>query len=229
MVRAAAAIALGRFVYMGELEELDGQKALLAKEALLQTIRQGNEDLEVQRRAIEAIAYSSDPDVTQIIENAYYDDDERMQTSAIFAMGRSADPAWQQQVMTELDNPNTEMRFEAARACGELEISEAVPKLINLIEEDPDLEVQQMAIWALGRIGGNLAREALEICLESEVETLAEAAEEAMDELNLFSGASFMLYDFDYEGDDLVEEFDEDDELEDDLDSELDDEPRHRP
>jgi len=50
---------------------------------LLETIHQGAEDLEVRRRAVESIAYSSEPAVAQIIENAYYDENEKMQVSAI--------------------------------------------------------------------------------------------------------------------------------------------------
>jgi HEAT repeat protein len=201
IVRAAAATALGRFVYMGEVEDIDQHQALLAEEALLDSIHQGAEDIEVRRRAIESIAFSSEPAVAQIIENAYYDENEKMQVSAIFAMGRSADSSWRPQVIAELENENSEIRFEAARASGELEAGDAVPKLLEIIEEDPDLQVQEMAIWALGRIGGQVAREALEECLESEVEAIALAAEEALDELNLFSD-SFDLFDFEDDDDD---------------------------
>ena len=169
--------------------------SLELEEALLEAIHHTREDIEVRRRAVEAIAFSGEPNIVDIIENAYYDDDEKMQVSAIFAMGRNADRRWQPRVLAELENPNTEIRFEAARACGELELKDAVPKLINLVEEDPDLEVQQMAIWAMGRIGGSLAQEALEICLDSDIEAVALAAEEALDELNLFAG-SFDLFDF---------------------------------
>lgn len=206
IVRAAAAVALGRFLYLCELEELDENQATLIKEALLQTIHDPREEMEAQRRAIEAIAYSSDPDVNQIIENAYYDDDEKMQASAIFAMGRNADPAWIPQVMAELDSPHSELRFEAARACGELEARQAVPRLIELIDQDPDLEVQEMSIWALGRIGGPAAREALEICMEGDVEALAIAAEEAMDELNLLGSEDLLIYDIGFDND---EEYDD--------------------
>jgi HEAT repeat protein len=183
------------------VEDIDQHQALLAEEALLDSIHQGAEDIEVRRRAIESIAFSSEPAVAQIIENAYYDENEKMQVSAIFAMGRSADSSWRPQVIAELDNENSEIRFEAARASGELEAGDAVPKLLEIIEEDPDLQVQEMAIWALGRIGGQVAREVLEECLESEVEAIALAAEEALDELNLFSD-SFDLFAFEDDDDD---------------------------
>jgi HEAT repeat protein len=105
-------------------------------------------------------------------------------------------------VLAELDNDNNEIRFEAARACGELEISEAAPKLIALIDEADDAEVQEISIWALGRIGGQTAREALEACTESENEALALAAEESLEELSLFTDALDM-FDFDDELDDI--------------------------
>jgi hypothetical protein len=209
IVRAAAATALGRFVYLGEIEKIAHPQATLAEEALLETIRSGTEDIDVRRRAIESIAYSSRPGVAQIIENAYYDSNEKMQVSAIFAMGRSADSQWRPQVIAELENENSEIRYEAARACGELEASEAVTKLIEILQEDPDTQVQEMVIWALGRIGGREAREVLEICLESDNETIVQAAEEALDELNLFSD-SFDMFDFDEDDEEDWLDYDED-------------------
>jgi len=192
-VREASASTLGKFIYLRELEEIDPNEASLAEEALLETIYLTTEDINVRRRAIEAVSFSSDPRIAPIIETAYYHDNEQMQVSAIFAMGRNADLVWLPRVIDELDNPNTEIRFEAARACGELEAKDAVEKLVMLIDQDEDIEVQEMAIWSLGRIGGNIAREVLEACLEHENDALAIAAEDAMEELNMFD--SLVLYD----------------------------------
>ncbi len=150
----------------------------------------------MRRRAVESVAYSSDSRIGPIIESAYYHENEKMQVSAIFAMGRNADLAWLPQVLAELDNPVNEIRFEACRACGELEARDAVEQLIAMIDEDDDQEIREMAVWALGRIGGTAAKEALELCTEHENEALAQAAEEALEELNLF-GDELMLYDFD--------------------------------
>ena len=194
-VRETAASALGKFIYLRELEEIDPHEATLAEEALLETIYQASEDLHVRRRAVEAVSFSGDQRIPSIIEAAYFSGDEKMQVSAIFAMGRNADERWLPTVITELDNPINEIRFEACRACGELEAKDAVGKLIELIEFDADLEVQEMSIWALGRIGGNVAREALEACLDHEYEVLALAAEAALEELNIFADG-MMLYDF---------------------------------
>jgi HEAT repeat protein len=62
------------------------------------------------------------------------------------------------------------MRYEAARAAGELELISAVPLLVRLAaREDP--EIQDVAIWSLGEIG---SREALRV-----LERLAERAYES--------------------------------------------------
>jgi HEAT repeat protein len=167
---------------------------------LLETLRYAGEELEVRRRAVEAIAYSGEVGVREIIEAAYYDEDEKMQASALFAMGRSADPYWWKLLLQELDNPNPELRFEAARACGELEASSAVPQLAQMSLDDADREVQEAAVWALGRIGGRKARQALEACYESDDEALSQAAAEALDEMDLLGEST---------GIPLYEDFDE--------------------
>lgn len=195
IVREAAASALGKFIYLKELEEIDWGEANLAEEALLETVSLAGEDLHVRRRAVESLGYSSDARIPAVIESAYYHENEKMQVSAIFAMGRTADSRWLPLIIEELENPLAEMRYEAARASGELEAQRSVSHLIRMLGHDPDLEVQEMAIWALGRIGGPAAKSALEECVEGENEVLALAAEDALDEINMF-GDSLVMYDF---------------------------------
>ena len=187
-VRAGAAISLSRYVLLGELDKIKAQLFALVREALLETIRSPLEDLEVRRRAIESIAYSSEEGVRNIIETAYYDEDEKMRTSAVFAMGRSADPYWADLVISELESSNPEMRYEAAMACGELELSAATPLLADLVN-DPDREVQEAAICALGQIGGNEARRILYTCYQEGDQFLQEAVEEALEQLEFLHGS----------------------------------------
>jgi HEAT repeat protein len=181
-VRAGAATSLSRYVLLGELEKIRAEHFSVVREALLETIRSPFEDVEVRRRAIEAIAYSSEEGVREIIEAAYYDEDEKMRISAVFAMGRSADPYWSDLVIGELESANPEMRYEAAMACGELELSAAIPLLADLVN-DGDREVQEAAIWALGQIGGDEARRILHACYQEGDEFLREAVEEALEHL----------------------------------------------
>jgi HEAT repeat protein len=186
-VRAGAATSLSRYILLGELDKIKAQPFALVREALLEIIHSPFEDLEVRRRAIESIAYFSEEGVRNIIEAAYYDEDEKMRISAVFAMGRSADPYWSDLVMSELESSSPEMRYEAAMACGELELSAATPLLANLVN-DPDREVQEAAICALGQIGGDEARRILYICYEEGDQFLQEAVEEALEQLEFLHG-----------------------------------------
>jgi HEAT repeat protein len=198
-VRAAAAAALGPFMLLAELEELDQRYGQLIRGALMEAIDNPDEDVEVRRRAVESIAYLGEDCVREIIAAAYEESDQAMHISAVFSMGRSADPFWSEIVQRELSNPDSAMRYEAARACGELEVKEAVQMLIQLIS-DPDREIQVAAITSLGQIGGKAARRALESCCRSGDEVMQLAAEDALAELELGEQPLNLLdYDLDVE------------------------------
>lgn len=190
-VRSAAATSLGRYMLLGELEEIDQTLAMQVEQALLRAYADSAQETSVRRRVLESLAYSAKTGVQDLIQAAYEDDDSNMQISAVFAMGRNADPRWRRQVLDELNSDNPAMRFEATRASGELEISEALPYLIESLSES-DVELRDAAVWALGRIGGHEARRALEACCISNDEDLREAAEDALAELDFFAGAEDM-------------------------------------
>ncbi len=196
-VRAAAAASLGRFLLSGELGKIRPRPHREAFHALLAACTNEAEDLEVRRRALESLAYSGEDVVVGLIRAAYQHPDERMRISAVFAMGRSADDRWAAEVMRELHNPNPAMRYEAARACGELALEDAVPELISLVD-DVDVEVQEAAIWALGQIGGDEARRVLNACRRSDNEAIRSAAQDALRELEFLHGdlGAFLLFDF---------------------------------
>jgi HEAT repeat protein len=73
------------------------------------------------------------------------------------------------------------MRYEAARASGELADDRAVPGLIGLAS-DEDVEVRQSAIGALGKIGGTSSVNALRRLANRAAAADREAIEEALDE-----------------------------------------------
>ncbi len=180
-VRAAAAMALGRFALLAELNKLRPEDGESVQEALLSAIDDQREQPEVRRRAIEAIAPLTTPRVTDIIHQAYTSDDAKMRASALYAMGRNGNPAWLPTLLKELGSQDGEMRFEAAVACGELGDEQAVPHLVRLIS-DVDSQIQLSAIAALGQIGGSEAREALRGCLEHPDEHIRQIAKEALEE-----------------------------------------------
>jgi HEAT repeat protein len=223
MVRSKAATGLGAYILAGELEELDAALAMRAEEALLAVLNNEHESLEVRRRALEAIAYSSEAGVRQLIEDGYYSAHEMMRVSAVFAMGRSADVRWRGLVRAELKSPSPEMRAEAAIASGELGAKSAAEDVIGLLD-DRDERVRLAAIFALGRIGGPVAQDALETMLLSENELEVEAADAALEELQLFDqmDAAISLFDEADEEDAEWESDAQDEEWYDDVDDELD-------
>ncbi len=181
-VRAAAAIALGKFSSLaqrGKILSKDGDKV---REGLTAVIRNSGETHEVRRRAVEAVAPFDTPEVHQIIREAYGSDNFEMKCSAVYAMGKSCNPRWLSTILQELSNPDPAMRYEASNACGEMGEEEAVPHLIHLFKDD-DQQAQASAIAAVGAIGGNLAKRALLSCLKSSDDAVVEAAEEALEVL----------------------------------------------
>jgi HEAT repeat protein len=192
-VRVAAAQCLAHFILLGELQKIRKRPYEKAYRALRSAYRDEEESIEVRRRALESIAYASRDEVRAMIKDAYEHPNERLQVSAVFAMGRSADRHWKVTVIRHLHNPNPEMRFEAVRACGELEISDVRPELIELTE-DADPEIQQAAIWALGQVGGKRARRTLEHYRESDNEALQAAAKAALQQFEFLHGDLSRFY-----------------------------------
>jgi HEAT repeat protein len=187
LVRASAATALGRFVLAGELEQLDAAIAARILSELLTRFHMVEEVIDVRRRAIESAAYACVPEVSEALEIAYYHDDEKMNASAVFGMGRSCDRRWRAIVLKELESTSPAMRYEAARASGELGLRRAVPALARLIE-DPDVQVHEASIWALGQIGGPDSKQILGDAYADADEATVDALDEAMAEIALQEG-----------------------------------------
>ncbi len=207
-VRAAAALALGRFMLLCELGTLPDGLCRPVYDVLCSIVRDQAETIELRRRALEALSYVGDEQVAALLQSAYDHPDEHMRMSAIFGMGRSADPRWISTVMEGLYSVYPEVRYEAARACGELEARPAAARLAVLIE-DPDREVQEAALWALGQVGGDEALRLLQICCQAEDEVLREAAEAALVELEILHDGqmAFPLYDLDQMDDGELDPF----------------------
>jgi HEAT repeat protein len=181
-VQAAAATALGKFALLAEHRKLRPDHARRIEKALLSAASAKDKPVEVQRRALEAVAPLSLPEVKAAIMAAYKSRDSRLKVSSIYAMGQNCDPDWLPTLLVELDNADSEVRYEAAGACGELGEEAAVPALIGLVSE-PDIDVQMAAIQALGKVGGARAKECLQRCLNNTSEAIRETARQALDEL----------------------------------------------
>lgn len=184
-VRAAAATALGLFIYLGELEELDANLQRKIEDQLI-TVMKSSIDPLVRRRALESLGFSSRDEVAPLLREAYASDDSDWVSSALFAMGRSADQAWAPEVKRMLHSPKANIQLEAVRAAGELQIDTTRRALLDLLEEEAqDSEVRPAVIWSLSQIGGEEVRETLEQILEeTEDEEEIELLENALDNLS---------------------------------------------
>lgn len=181
-VQIAAAMALSKFAMLAEYGKLSSAHTTKICKALLGVISDKSRSVEVQRRVLEAAAPLSLPQVKEAISEAYRSPDTRLKVSSIYSMGKSCDLCWLSILLKELNNADAEIRYEAAGACGELEEDEAVPQLIELID-DSDIDVQLAAIQSLGKIGGTNAKECLKQCLDSPSVAIHQAAEQALQEL----------------------------------------------
>ncbi len=209
--RAAAASALGAFIYEGELEELPASLLHQVEEALLEAVNHAASML-VRRRALEALGTSSRPEVPALIEAAYQREDGEWVASAIFAMGKSSDTRWEKQVLSQLRNADERIRLEAIRAAGELELASARASLLDQLEDEEDLEIRREIIWALSKIGGAGVRDKLRELLDSEADDEeADFLEDALDNL-LFTEeiGQFDMFEFDPENFDLQKGFEDD-------------------
>jgi HEAT repeat protein len=181
-VRAAAAVALGKFALLGELGKLPTQYKNKIYTTLLEVLDNDVEAAGVRRRVLEAVSPFNLPRVRELIEQAYHTDDIEIKAGAIYAMGRNCDPAWLATLMAELNSSEAEIRYEAANACGELGAEEAVPHILKLIK-DEDCQVQEAAIEALGKIGGEQAKQALNKLAKNPQPRIRQVAKSALEEI----------------------------------------------
>jgi HEAT repeat protein len=181
--RAEAASALGQFVRLGELEEIPETTRHRIEEALLEKAN-SEDEASVRRRALEAIGYSSRPEVITLIESSFRREDPDWQTSALSAMGRSSDERWEENVLSKLLDDTPRVRLAAVEAAGELGLASAREILLKMLEEEENDKLISAAIWSLSQIGGEDARIYIESLLDqTEDDELAKFLEEALDNL----------------------------------------------
>jgi HEAT repeat protein len=208
-VRAVTASVLGKYIYRGELDKISKEKQQRIENALLEVIN-SDQPVRVRRRALEAMGYSPRAEAHREIKKAYHSGEEAWIASALFAMGRSYDHQYDEMVLNHLQHTAPEIRKEAVRACGELYLNEAVPIMLDLL--DDIAEVRKAAIWSLSQIGGEEAGPAINRLLEENLtKEETELINQALERLSFFeNGIDISLFDLPYDEVD-VDDFDEDD------------------
>ncbi|NTU85711.1 MAG: HEAT repeat domain-containing protein, partial [Chloroflexales bacterium] len=163
IVRSAATVALAPFAYRAELGELSAPGAQRVFAALMRVATDPEQPLDVRRRAVEGLGYfASSKEAQAELGRAYAHAEITMRESAVLAMGRSMRPTWFPYIERELKSPSPALRYEAARAVGELgeDGRPLLPSLLPLVDDD-DTEISLAAIWSLGQVGGPSARRLL--------------------------------------------------------------------
>jgi HEAT repeat protein len=229
-VRAGTANLLGRFVYLGELDLIPDTHKISIVRNLLEVIA-GEDFPQVKQRTLESLGYASHPKIPELIKTALDSSDPLFVSSALCAIGHTADDAWESTVLEYLGSTDYEVQYEAVRAAGELELSSTIDFLVAMLDEDAvDPDIRLAAIWSLSQIGGDPARDTLTALLDSsedeeEIE-LIESALENMDTGGERQNLKMLDFDPDEEDDEELsnddfsdEEFldDDEDDLEEDL------------
>ncbi len=215
-VQAEAASGLGTYVYLGELDDIPKDRLTRIENALLEAYSDAKSHL-VKRKSLESLGFSSRKEIPIMIQSAYDNENLEWRASAIYAMGRSADKRWNKHILESLNDPDTEIRFEAIRAAGELELQKARTPILEMLAEPEnreDEDIFQAIIWSLSQIGGENVREVLSELLEqSEDDENTDLISDALDNLGLTEGINiFDFMEIDYDDENNETSFDPEDE-----------------
>jgi len=207
-VRTSAIGCLGIFMYEGEMADYDfdwGEMTEIMREDellqpdfervvsfLMDVYADESRTLDERRHAIEALGFTSDPEIADLIETVYNRPEREMKISALFAMGRSGLVRWTDILAREIHSDDADIQREAIRAVGEIGLDELGEDLLR-ITYSGEREVLLDAVEALGKTGWEGAFERLEELTLDLDEEIAEVAEEALDEWLWLSEADGLL------------------------------------
>jgi HEAT repeat protein len=186
-VRAAAAYALGHFMYLAESGQLNQARRDEIYTVLIDAVRHAPDVTPLYQRALEGLGYSGSDEVDFYLRSALASDEEDLRLSGVIGMGRSGNTAYAPLVRGELGHLSPHVRRESAFASGELEDTDAVKALGELFD-DGDAGVREAAVHALAKIGTLDGRRLLDEAAKSEDETFSAQAQEAIQMYELLHG-----------------------------------------
>ncbi len=169
-----------------------------------------DEDFDVRRYALMALADRHEPEALPAIKRALTDSNPEMRRFAIAALSEYEDSESLSLLRMGLDDKDIEVRRHALMVIAEREDSESLPIFINLLDNDPDAEIRKYAAMALGEIGDVEAVEALTRALEDQDVEVRRYATMALSELDYGDEEDWDNDDWDHDDWD-DDEFDDDD------------------
>jgi len=186
VVRAAAADALGKFILLGELDEIPARLFKRAFDVLFSSY--SSELFEgVQQQILRSLSYLSDERIHPLIQAAYASHSKPWRIAALESMGHSADDRWKADILDMLHSTDEDFQYEAIRAAGEIELKAAKSTLLDMLsDESQNSDLHDQLIWALSKIGGKDVREKMHELLENtDDEEEIDVLEMALDNLDL--------------------------------------------
>ncbi|MBI4909899.1 MAG: hypothetical protein HY820_40145 [Acidobacteria bacterium] len=205
-VRSAAAIAFGPALEVIETDGFDEDpysEPPVTKpvfERIQQALRAIHDDstlsTELRRRALEASVRQEQEWHPSAIRAALKSADELWQVTAVFCMRYV--PGFEEEILTSLNSTNTKILAEAVLSAGQRAIQEAWPRISALLSsKKTDRHVLLSAISAAAYMENEDVGELLEAFSQSSDAEIAEVAEEALEEHEMFGAIPGEDADFD--------------------------------
>jgi HEAT repeat protein len=180
VVRAAAAETLAYLSSLAQAGKLAPRDEKSLSEELFGVLGNEEEFDAVKLKALEAVSVFGGDRLVPYLEAAWSSGDMSARQSSIYAMGRTSDPKWADRVIEDLEHDLVAVRYEATMAIGELG-DEAHLRALEVPLDDEDLTVQLAAISAVERIGGDVAKDMLELRLVSSEPRVVELVQQALE------------------------------------------------
>ena len=196
-LRGRLAISLGPalvdFHLMGEIGE-DPSECLISKPVYdkirveLKNVYLNEKDELLRRRALEASVRAPEDWHVAAVRELYASANEKLRVTAVFCMGFLK--GFEQEILASLNDPSEDIRVEAIGSAGEQALTKAGPEILKVARAPKtSREMRIAAVDALPYLNPRGTEELLESLLTSPDEELAEAAEDALEELEMFLSA----------------------------------------
>jgi hypothetical protein len=142
----------------------------------------------VRRRAFEVLVRNREDWQADAIRKHFEADDEEWKLTAVFGMGYV--PGFDRELESVVNGASGDLLFEAIRSAANREVTEVAPRVRELAQKSSDRDVQLAAIDALPLVDPK-CEPLLEKLARSKDEEIAEAAEAALEELELWQNDEF--------------------------------------
>jgi HEAT repeat protein len=145
-------------------------------------------DERVRCAAVEQISRLDDRRVVPELSRILQSDERRVRAAAAHALGRVRGGGTAGLLLAALRDPDSWVRYFAARSVAALDLAEGAGELVRLARQDPAVHVRISAMEGLGRVGGSEATALLAEQAGTADPDVARAARTALEEIAARTG-----------------------------------------